>query len=58
MNVGDFWMPIQCRTGCKEQVNYEHFPFSDGFVYLLPKNLDETIHDCKKFSENSYKKIN
>jgi len=40
-------MPIQCRTGCEEQVNYEHFPFSDGFVYLLPKNLDETIHDCK-----------
>lgn len=40
-------LPIQCRTGCKEQVNYEHFPFSDGFIYLLPKNLDGTIHDCK-----------
>jgi hypothetical protein len=40
-------MPIQCRTGCKEQVNYEHFPFPDGFVYCLPKNLDDTIHDCK-----------
>jgi hypothetical protein len=40
-------MPIQCRTGCQEQVNYEHFPFPDGFVYFLPKNLDDSIHDCK-----------
>jgi hypothetical protein len=40
-------MPIQCRTGCQEQVNYEHFPFPDGFVYFLPKNLDDSSHDCK-----------
>jgi len=40
-------MPIQCRTGCQEQVHYEHFPFSDGFVYFLPQNLDGSIHDCK-----------
>ena len=40
-------MPIQCRTGCLEQVNYEPFPFSDGFVYFLPRNLDGSIHDCK-----------
>ena len=40
-------MPIQCRTGCQEQVNYEHFPFPDGFVYFLPLNLDGSIHDCK-----------
>jgi hypothetical protein len=40
-------MPIQCRTGCQEQVNYEPFPFSDGFVYFLPKNLGGSIHDCK-----------
>jgi hypothetical protein len=40
-------MPIQCRTGCQEQVNLEHFPFSDGFVYLLSINLDGSIHDCK-----------
>lgn len=46
-------MPIQCRIGCKEQVNYEHFPFSDGFVYLLPKNLDDTIHDCKNLRTQS-----
>ena len=40
-------MPIQCRTGCQEQVNYEHFHFPDGFTYFLPKNLDDSIHDCK-----------
>tara|TARA_B110000438_G_scaffold204656_1_gene196376 strand:+ start:114 stop:1256 length:1143 start_codon:yes stop_codon:yes gene_type:complete len=40
-------MPIQCRTGCQDQVNYEPFHFSDGFVYFLPKNLDDSIHDCK-----------
>ena len=40
-------MPIQCRTGCQEQVNYEHFPFPDGFVYFLPRNLDGSIHDYK-----------
>jgi hypothetical protein len=40
-------MPIQCRTGCQEQVNYEPFPFSDGFTYYLPKNFDGSIHDCK-----------
>ena len=40
-------MPIQCRTGCQEQIHYEHFPFSDGFVYFLPQNLDGSIHDCK-----------
>ena len=40
-------MPIQCRTGCQKQVNYEHFDFPDGFVYHLPRNLDDSIHDCK-----------
>ncbi|MBT4326731.1 MAG: hypothetical protein HOD60_07460 [Candidatus Nitrosopelagicus sp.] len=45
-------MPIQCRTGCQEQVNIEHCPFSDGFVYLLPINLDDSIHDCKNLRQS------
>ena len=39
-------MTIQCRTGCGQQIYYEGFPFPDGFIYYLPRNLDETIHDC------------
>ena len=47
-------MPIPCRTGCLEQINYEEFEFPDGFVYLLPRNIDGTIHNCKNLQITDY----
>ncbi len=47
-------MPIQCRTGCLEQVNYEEIEFPDGFAYLLPRNIDGAIHDCKNLQITDY----
>ena len=44
-------MTILCRTGCNQQVIYEENEFPDGFIYLLPVNLDGTIHNCKNLSE-------
>jgi len=46
-------MPIQCRTGCGEQLNYEDISFPDGFIYFLPKNMDGTIHDCSNLPKES-----
>jgi hypothetical protein len=37
---------LPCRTGCGEQVSYEHISFPDGFIYFLPQNKDQTIHNC------------
>ena len=51
-------MTIQCRTGCGEQITYERYDFPDGFVYFLPLNLDETIHDCPNVPHNLELKIN
>jgi len=39
-------MTIQCRTGCGEQITYEETIFPDGFIYYLPLNSDNSIHDC------------
>ena len=46
-------MAISCRTGCGKQIIYELYPFPDGFIYFLPLNLDETIHDCPNLPENT-----
>ena len=46
-------MTIQCRTGCGEQITYQQYSFPDGFVYFLPLNLDETVHDCCNVPHNS-----
>ena len=46
-------MTIQCRTGCKEQITYKQYSFPDGFIYFLPLNLDETIHDCPNVPHNT-----
>ncbi len=46
-------MTIQCRTGCGEQITYQKYLFPDGFVYFLPLNLDETIHDCCNIPHNA-----
>jgi tetratricopeptide (TPR) repeat protein len=40
---------IPCRTGCNQQVDYEHICFPDQFIYFLPKNKDGTIHKCPNF---------
>jgi len=51
-------MTIACRTGCGEQIENDHHPFPDGFIYFLPKNNDGTIHNCKNLTQfqNSWSK--
>ena len=51
-------MTIQCRTGCGEQITYEQYAFPDGFIYFLPLDLDETIHNCCNIPHNSEIDIN
>lgn len=45
-------MTISCRTGCGQDVLYEMESFPDGFIYHMPLNLDETIHNCSNLPEN------
>jgi hypothetical protein len=35
-----------CRIGCGCMLEYETHEFSDGFVYNVPRNLDNTLHQC------------
>ena len=39
-----------CKIGCGFELEYEPHEFSDGFVYYLPRNLDETVHQCGIFN--------
>ena len=58
LKVGDKFMTIPCRTGCGKQISYEPNYFQDGFVYLLPKNSDDSIHKCSNLPENDMDWIN
>ena len=46
-------MSIICKTGCGQQVDYENIEFTDGFVYTVPHNLDQSIHYCPIFHDQS-----
>jgi len=46
-------MSIICKTGCGSQVVYQNIEFTDGFVLQFPHNLDESIHFCPIFYNES-----
>jgi hypothetical protein len=35
-----------CQFGCGCVLEYESHEFSDGFVYKIPRNSDNTLHEC------------
>ena len=40
------YMGSLCQFGCGCVLEYESHEFSDGFVYKIPRNSDNTLHEC------------
>jgi len=53
MDFNSYIMSIICKTGCGQQVVYNNIEFTDGFVFQCPHNLDDSLHYCPIFYDDS-----
>ena len=43
---------VQHEFGCGVQVRFEKVEFSDGLKIWIPREADNTVHDCPKLPNN------